>query len=226
MRHSALRVVRRGLATAAAHPPHAGSSTSHVTAATSAIPLSNVEAQWATLSPSEQTAVHQQLEELQRKDWKTLSLSEKKAGTSYSLFSLDAVVDKLMSFVLAYYVAFGPHGPRAPVNPPGTTFKILTGVSALIGAAGLLYGGFRAIVTLSFSPIYNNLKIFLSQKINKNPSQPHRHPRRSPRSGKRPATSAPRSSKLTLSQVRKQSSRLFVFSWPVTVLLGISSDGY
>lgn len=85
MRHSALRIVRRGLATAAAHPPHAGSSsTSHVTAATSAIPLSNVEAQWATLSPSEQTAVHQQLEELQRKDWKTLSLAEKKAGTSSS----------------------------------------------------------------------------------------------------------------------------------------------
>ena len=85
MRHSALRIVRRGLATAAAHPPHAGSSTSHVTAATSAIPLSNVEAQWATLSPSEQTAVHQQLEDLQRKDWKTLSLAEKKAGTSYDL---------------------------------------------------------------------------------------------------------------------------------------------
>jgi hypothetical protein len=89
MRHSALRIVRRGLATAAAHPPHAGSSTSHVTAATSAIPLSNVEAQWATLSPSEQTAVHQQLEELQRKDWKTLSLAEKKAGTSYTLLPLD-----------------------------------------------------------------------------------------------------------------------------------------
>src|ERR1700755_3498507 len=89
MRHSALRIVRRGLATAAAHPPHAGSSTPHVTAATSAIPLSNVEAQWASLSPSEQTAVHQQLEELQRKDWKTLSLAEKKAGTSYTLFYLD-----------------------------------------------------------------------------------------------------------------------------------------
>ena len=153
MRHSALRIVRRGLATAAAHPPHAGSSTSHVTAATSAIPLSNVEAQWATLSPSEQTAVHQQLEELQRKDWKTLSLAEKKAGTSYTMSSLHCSgwrIDVLR--FLAYYVAFGPHGPRAPVNPPGTTVKILTGVSALIGAAGLLYAGFRAIGTLSFFP--------------------------------------------------------------------------
>ena len=82
MHASALRLVRRGLATAAAHPPHASPSSSHVTAATSAIPLSNVEAQWATLSPPEQTAVHQQLEELQRKDWNNLSLAEKKAGAS------------------------------------------------------------------------------------------------------------------------------------------------
>lgn len=52
--------------------------------------------------------------------------------------------------VLAYYVAFGPHGPRAPVNPPGTTVKILTGVSALIASAGLLYAGFRSIGMLSF----------------------------------------------------------------------------
>jgi cytochrome c oxidase subunit 4 len=58
-------------------------------AASSAIPLSNVEAQWATLSPAEQTAVHQQLEELQRKDWKSLSLAEKKAGASvYALYLL------------------------------------------------------------------------------------------------------------------------------------------
>jgi hypothetical protein len=82
MRHSAVRIIRRGLTTAAAHPPHAAPSSSHVTASTSAIPLSNVEAQWATLNPTEQTAVHQQLEELQRKDWKSLSLAEKKAGMS------------------------------------------------------------------------------------------------------------------------------------------------
>jgi cytochrome c oxidase subunit 4 len=82
MRHSAVRIIRRGLTTAAAHPPHANAASSHVTPSTSAIPLSNVEAQWATLGATEQTAVHQQLEELQRKDWKTLSLAEKKAGAS------------------------------------------------------------------------------------------------------------------------------------------------
>ncbi|KAH9987467.1 cytochrome c oxidase subunit IV family, partial [Russula compacta] len=87
-------------------------------------PVVECRAQWATLNLAEQTAVHQQLEELQRKDWNTLSLAEKKA---------------------AYYVAFGPHGPRAPVNPPGTTVKIITGVTVLIGSAGLLFAGIRAI---------------------------------------------------------------------------------
>jgi hypothetical protein len=45
----------------------------------------------------------------------------------------------------AYYVAFGPHGPRAPVNPPGTVVKILTGITVLVGTAGLLYGGIRSL---------------------------------------------------------------------------------
>jgi hypothetical protein len=83
MQAYALRFLRRGLATAT-HPTsiHPTPVTSHATAAAaSAIPLSNVEAQWSSLSPTEQTVVHQQLEELQRRDWKTLSLSEKKAGT-------------------------------------------------------------------------------------------------------------------------------------------------
>ena len=44
------------------------------------IPLSNVEAQWAKMTADEQLTVHQQLEELQKRDWKTLSLDEKKAG--------------------------------------------------------------------------------------------------------------------------------------------------
>jgi len=137
-----------------------------VTAATSAIPLSNVEAQWATLSPAEQTAVHQQLEEIQRKDWKTLSLAEKKAGASVRpLFDIVPSVPRrrvrggrsvlsCCSYALhrpAYYVAFGPHGPRAPVNPPGTVVKIFTGISVLVGTASLIYAGIRSIGVLARS---------------------------------------------------------------------------
>ena len=40
----------------------------------------NIEASWKTLSKEEQYGVFRQLEELQRKDWKELSLDEKKAG--------------------------------------------------------------------------------------------------------------------------------------------------
>lgn len=53
----------------------------------SIIPLSNVEAQWEKLSSDEQLTVHQQLEALQKKDWKELSIDEKKAGEPVSLSS-------------------------------------------------------------------------------------------------------------------------------------------
>jgi len=44
------------------------------------IPLSNVEAQWEKLNTEEQLTVHRQLEQLQKRNWKELSLDEKKAG--------------------------------------------------------------------------------------------------------------------------------------------------
>lgn len=40
----------------------------------------NIEARWAKLSKEEQYGVFRQLEEVQRKDWKELSIDEKKAG--------------------------------------------------------------------------------------------------------------------------------------------------
>jgi hypothetical protein len=69
----------RCYATATANPIHVVSHTS--TSSQAAVPLSNVEAQWEKLTADEQLAVHQQLEELQKKDWKELSIDEKKAGT-------------------------------------------------------------------------------------------------------------------------------------------------
>ena len=71
--------VRRISATAT----QASAAAIHPTTNASAVPLSNVEAQWERLSPEEQLTVHQQLEELQKKDWKTLSIDEKKAGAFF-----------------------------------------------------------------------------------------------------------------------------------------------
>ncbi|BGP04078.1 Cytochrome c oxidase subunit 5B, mitochondrial [Rhodotorula toruloides] len=104
LRSSALRVVRQAPLSRAASTQVAPVS------------LSNIEVSWKNLSPAEQEQTFKHLEELQKKDWKELSLDEKKA---------------------AYYVAFGPHGPRAPLEV--NTGKTIGGVIAALGAASVLF---------------------------------------------------------------------------------------
>ncbi|KZV87386.1 COX4-domain-containing protein [Exidia glandulosa HHB12029] len=126
----ALRLVRpRGtlqpllrLSTTAAPPP--GTSTRARSA--SVIPLSNVEAQWERMKKDEKIEVHNAVHEIMKKDWRTLSLDEKKA---------------------AYYIAFGPHGPRKPLNPPGTNWQIFFGTVGLIGLSISIF-----LVIRSFAP--------------------------------------------------------------------------
>ncbi|KAJ4488397.1 cytochrome c oxidase subunit IV-domain-containing protein [Lentinula aciculospora] len=118
----------RCLATTA-NPSHVASSSASSSTSfskASIIPLSNVEAQWEKMSAEDKSTVHEQLEEVMKKDWKQLSLDEKKA---------------------AYYVAFGPHGPRAPVSKPGDALKIFAGTAAAVGVAGIMY-----YLTRIFSP--------------------------------------------------------------------------
>ncbi|KAF8902761.1 cytochrome c oxidase subunit IV-domain-containing protein [Gymnopilus junonius] len=115
-------LTRRCLATATANPVEVVSSSTSATAAP--VPLSNIEALWGKLTPEEKQTVHEQLETIQQKDWKELSLEEKKA---------------------AYYVAFGPHGPRTPVSQPGDNLKIFAITAALVGVAGAIYLGIKSI---------------------------------------------------------------------------------
>ncbi|KAJ3997220.1 cytochrome c oxidase subunit IV family [Lentinula boryana] len=136
----------RCLATTA-NPSHVASASSASSSSSSSkasiIPLSNVEAQWEKMSSEEKSTAHEQLEEIMKKDWKQLSLDEKKAGELYNVV--------LGWYFLipgpAYYVAFGPHGPRAPVSKPGDGFKIFAGTAALIGVTGIIYYAIRV-----FSP--------------------------------------------------------------------------
>ncbi|KAH9900908.1 cytochrome c oxidase subunit IV-domain-containing protein [Cubamyces lactineus] len=118
-----LRPACRSFAAAASSSPSHAASAASASSAEPVVPLSNVEAMWERLSADEQAVIHQQLEEIQKRDWKTLSVDEKKA---------------------AYYVAFGPHGPRAPVDAPGAGPKIFLGVTGLIVAAGALFYAIRA----------------------------------------------------------------------------------
>jgi len=125
-RHRAtIPAARRCLATTANPAADVASSAPAATSSrsTAAIPLSNVEAQWAKLDADEKTSVHDQLEVLQKKNWKELSIDEKKA---------------------AYYVAFGPHGPRTPVSQPGELFKVFLGTTALVGVAFGLFVSFKS----------------------------------------------------------------------------------
>ncbi|SPO30166.1 probable cytochrome-c oxidase chain V precursor [Ustilago trichophora] len=78
----------------------------------------NIEASWKTLSKEEQYGIFRQLEELQRKDWKELSVDEKKA---------------------AYFVSFGPHGPRKPITASGQGAKTFAGVVAALGVTTGVY---------------------------------------------------------------------------------------
>lgn len=45
--------------------------------------LANIEASWKTMPADEQYEVYRQLEELQKRDWKELTVDEKKAGMSF-----------------------------------------------------------------------------------------------------------------------------------------------
>jgi hypothetical protein len=74
----ALAAQRRCIATATANHVDIPASASSTPVAP--VSLSNVEAHWGRLSSDEKVALHEQLELLQRKDWKELSLNEKKAG--------------------------------------------------------------------------------------------------------------------------------------------------
>ncbi|GAA5991980.1 hypothetical protein JCM5350_001865 [Sporobolomyces pararoseus] len=91
-------------------------------ASTSVAPvaLNNIEASWKTLTPAEQEQTFKHLEELQKKDWKELSLDEKKAS---------------------YYVAFGPHGPREPIQAEAG--KTIAGVAAAVAVGGIIFYALR-----------------------------------------------------------------------------------
>ncbi|KAI9269367.1 cytochrome c oxidase subunit IV [Sporodiniella umbellata] len=88
----------------------------------STVSVQNIEARWKTLSAAEQNTIAKQLEEAQKADWKVLSLDEKKA---------------------AYYIAFGPHGPREPFTKPGHGAKVFAGVAGVIAASGALFYAIR-----------------------------------------------------------------------------------
>ena len=56
--------------------------------------------------------------------------------------------------MIAYYVAFGPHGPRTPSSKPGDTLKVFGYTMALVGVSGVLSLVFRHFGTSAFRGLY------------------------------------------------------------------------
>ncbi|KAK0544473.1 Cytochrome c oxidase subunit 5B, mitochondrial [Tilletia horrida] len=109
---------------ALAHSPALPDASNAQTKADLTATLPNIEARWGSLSKEEQFGVFRLLEEIQKKDWKELSIDEKKA---------------------AYFISFGPHGPRKPITAPGQGLRTATGVVISFVATLAVFYGFRSI---------------------------------------------------------------------------------
>merc|ERR1712098_475144 len=79
--------------------------------------LADIEKRWESLPPQEQADLWMALRDRMKVDWHDLTMQEKKA---------------------AYWIAFGPHGPRREV-PPGEGFRIFRGIILLVGLSGAIF---------------------------------------------------------------------------------------
>ncbi|KAF2633460.1 COX4-domain-containing protein [Macroventuria anomochaeta] len=75
--------------------------------------LANIEQRWEDLPPQEQADLWMSLRDRMKTDWKELTLQEKKA---------------------AYFIAFGPHGPRRPPPPDEGRKVLFLSVAVCFGA--------------------------------------------------------------------------------------------
>ncbi|GAB7357689.1 hypothetical protein MBLNU459_g0360t1 [Dothideomycetes sp. NU459] len=79
--------------------------------------LANIEKRWEAMPPQEQADLWMALRDRMKVDWTELTLQEKKA---------------------AYWIAFGPHGPRAQ-TPPGEGTKVFAYTMVGVGASAVLF---------------------------------------------------------------------------------------
>ncbi|KAL7898356.1 cytochrome c oxidase subunit IV family [Trichoderma sp. TUCIM 5745] len=83
--------------------------------------LSNIEKRWEGMPLQEQADLWMALRDRMKGNWKELTLQEKKA---------------------AYWIAFGPHGPRT-ADPPGTGARVAWGVVIGLAASLAVISGVR-----------------------------------------------------------------------------------
>ncbi|TKA77380.1 hypothetical protein B0A55_03221 [Friedmanniomyces simplex] len=79
--------------------------------------LANIEKRWEAMPPQEQADLWMALRDRMKEDWTAMTMQEKKA---------------------AYWIAFGPHGPRA-LPPPGENWYIFWYTMGAIGVSGVIF---------------------------------------------------------------------------------------
>ncbi|KAI5309205.1 Cytochrome c oxidase subunit 5A, partial [Ascosphaera atra] len=97
-------------------------SSAHADVAIAAPSLANIEKRWESMPPQEQADLYMALRDRMKNDWHNLTLKEKQA---------------------AYWISFGPHGPRAE-TPKGEGWKQLYHVSWYLGITLLVFLGIRS----------------------------------------------------------------------------------
>ncbi|KAM0328469.1 hypothetical protein ACHAQA_004876 [Verticillium albo-atrum] len=83
--------------------------------------LANIEKRWETMPLQEQAELWMALRDRMKGPWQELTLQEKKA---------------------AYWIAFGPHGPRT-ADPAGEGSRVFFGTLAAVGASLAIFGTIR-----------------------------------------------------------------------------------
>ncbi|CAI6014972.1 hypothetical protein V2G26_015071 [Clonostachys chloroleuca] len=116
LRTQATSVLRKSLVRS--HVPLARAASTH---AISNPTLSNIEKRWEGMPLQEQADLWMALRDRMKGNWKELTVQEQKA---------------------AYWIAFGPHGPRT-VDPPGTTARMFWGIAAGLGVSVALFAAIR-----------------------------------------------------------------------------------
>lgn len=89
--------------------------------AVSNVTLADIEKRWENMPPAEQAELWMQLRDRMKGSWSELTSQEKKAS---------------------YYIAFGPHGPRA-VPPPGEGSKVFLYTMLGVGVSFLTFYAIR-----------------------------------------------------------------------------------
>merc|ERR1712225_155462 len=84
--------------------------------------LANIEKRWEAMPPQEQADLWMALRDRMKVDWTEMTLQEKKA---------------------AYWIAFGPHGPRAQ-TPPGEGKQVFWYTMGGLAVTAVLFFGIRA----------------------------------------------------------------------------------